>query len=157
MSKRKSDTAFRYEMLVDALNMNISTYETLRAHEDVYNRLSPELTGEQHLYLMSRFAAHEYNLSQQTGLGYRPTESEIASQAKSHYYRQYTRPESAEDADPFALTGPTASGQVKPKKRKRSKSEEALVSTETLDWGDFPGGSPPPPPPPGGEGGTIAI
>jgi hypothetical protein len=143
-----SEVNRRYGIVMQGLRLNIPTYEILRRYESHYDRLNPYLTHEQRFNMESQFSRHEYHLNERTGLGLRPSESEMKRQAGESRNKAHSRPVKASDVDKDDIGEPTAAGDTR-RKRKRTPSEENLAALETIDWDDFgPSGPPSPPPPP---------
>lgn len=152
MSRRtQQEIRDMHETIHSGLNLSIPTFEILRRYEEMYDEISPYLTAAQNFNIQSQFARHENFLSESTGLTLRPNQEQMRRQAQVALNVAHSRPRSTEDANPFNLGPPTVAGSVN-QKRKRSKSEEDLMTNETLDWSDFDT-SPGPPPGPGGGGG----
>ena len=107
------------------LALKIPNFEILRRYEHHYDRLNPFISAEERFTIENQFARHENYLSEKNKLPIRPSKATIQKQKEI----AYSQPTRAKSYDP-----PSASGV---RTRKRSASEEALMSNEVINWDDF--------------------
>jgi len=151
-----------YATFMEAFRRPIPTWHLLRQYENRFVALENRFTPQQVFDIMNQFSRHEAYLTQTTGVGPRPTPSEVRQQHEQYERRRHTYREEA----PF--DAPTGAGYNPPK---RTASEAELMSREQLDFGEddedvfelnfWPPNPPnppqPPPSPPPPSGGGIFI
>lgn len=116
----------RKKTLKSGMGKPIPAFSILRRYEDLYDSINKYLTSEERFNYESQFARHENFLSESSGLSLRPSPREIEQQFMRARNEAYTGRVQA-----YSSVPPSGAGE---RRRRRSRSEEALVARESIDW-----------------------